>query len=109
MSTSSLDATATAELGRSGTASPTELVQAAIERGGGVKPRRNAVILPLCEKALAAAAGDVPEGPFRGVPFVLKDLACHSAGDPMHEGMAFLKRLGWIEPEDTWVAASFRA
>ncbi|HEY6779453.1 MAG TPA: amidase family protein, partial [Thermoleophilaceae bacterium] len=106
--TSSLDATATAELVRSGTASPTELVQAAIERVEALNPRLNAIIHPLFEKALAAAAGDVPDGPFRGVPFVLKDLACHSAGDPMHEGMGFLKRIGWIEDEDTWLARRFR-
>jgi amidase len=42
------------------------------------------------------------------VPFLLKDLACHSAGDPMHEGMGFLKRLGWVEREDTWLARRFR-
>ncbi len=108
MSTSPLDATATAELVRSGTASPTELVQAAIERVEALDPRLNAVIHPLFEKALAAAAGEVPDGPFRGVPFLLKDLACHSAGDPMHEGMAFLKRLGWTESQDTWLARRFR-
>jgi amidase len=43
------------------------------------------------------------------VPFVLKDLSAHSAGDPFHEGMAFLKDRGWTEPEDTALAARFRA
>jgi amidase len=43
------------------------------------------------------------------VPFVLKDLSCHSAGDPFHEGMAFLKRLGWVEEHDTFLAEKFRA
>ena len=42
------------------------------------------------------------------MPFLLKDLACHSAGDPMHEGMGFLKRIGWVEEEDTWLARRFR-
>ena len=42
------------------------------------------------------------------MPFLLKDLACHSAGDPMHEGMGFLKRVGWVEQEDTWLARRFR-
>ena len=42
------------------------------------------------------------------MPFVLKDLAAHSAGDPFHEGMAFLKDRGWTEPEDTALAARFR-
>ncbi len=87
---SRLDATAQAELVRTGQASPTELVDAAIERIERVDPELNAVITPLFERARAAAAGELPDGPFRGVPFVLKDLSAHSAGDPFHEGMAFL-------------------
>ena len=106
---SCLDATAQAELVRSGQASPAELVEAAIERIERVDPEINAVITPLFERARAAAAGDLPDGPFRGVPFVLKDLSAHSAGDPFHEGMAFLKERGWTEPEDTALAARFRA
>ena len=39
---------------------------------------------------------------------LLKDLACHSAGDPMCEGMAFLRSAGWLEKEDTYLAAAFR-
>jgi amidase len=39
---------------------------------------------------------------------LLKDLACHSAGDPFHEGMAFLKRLQWTESEDQYLARKFR-
>ena len=105
---SRLDATAQAELVRSGAASPSELVDAAIERVERVNPEINAVITPLFERARTAAAGDLPDGPFRGVPFVLKDLAAHSAGDPFHEGMAFLKERGWTEPEDTALAASGR-
>ena len=106
---SRLDATAQAELVRTGEASPRELVDAAIERIERVNPELNAVITPLFERARAAAAGDLPDGPFRGVPFVLKDLSAHSAGDPFHEGMAFLKERGWTEPADTALAARFRA
>ena len=39
----------------------------------------------------------------------MKDLAAHSAGDPFHEGMAFLKERSWTEPHDTALAARFRA
>jgi hypothetical protein len=70
----SMDATAMAELVRSGEASPLELVDAAIERIESVNDEINAVIHPLYEEAREAAAGDVPDGPFRGVPFLLKDL-----------------------------------
>ena len=106
---SRLDATAQADLVRTGQASPAELVDAAIERIERVDPQLNSVITPLFEQARQAAAGDLPDGPFRGVPFLLKDLAAHSAGDPFHEGMAFLKERSWSEPEDTALAARFRA
>jgi amidase len=107
---SQLDATAQAELVRSGTASPVELVEAAIERVERINPELNAVITPLFDGARAQAASDqLPDGPLRGVPFVLKDLSAHSAGDPFHEGMAFLKERAWTEPEDTALAARFRA
>jgi amidase len=103
-----LDATGQAELVRAGEVTPVELVEAALRRIEALNPRLNAVITDLSEKALAAASGELPDGPFRGVPLLLKDLACHSAGDQFHEGMAFLKRLRWSEPEDTYLAARFR-
>ena len=100
-----MDATGLAGQVRSGEVSPKELTEAAIERIEALNGELNAVIHPLFEKALATEPAD---GPFRGVPFLLKDLACHSAGDPMHEGMGFLKRIGWVEEEDTWLARRFR-
>ena len=69
-----LDATAQAELVRNGEATPVELVDAAIERIEPINPELNAVITPLFEKAREAAAGELPNGPFRGVPTLLKDL-----------------------------------
>jgi amidase len=107
---SHLDATAQAALVRSGAVSPLDLVDAAIERVERVNPELNAIITPLFEGARAQAVSDqLPDGPLRGVPFVLKDLSAHSAGDPFHEGMAFLKERAWTEPEDTALAARFRA
>ncbi len=108
MSDAFLDATAMAGLVRTGEASPAELVDAAIERIERLNPELNAVITPRFEAARAEASGRVPDGPFRGVPFLLKDLLCHSAGDPMYEGMAFLRDLGHVEEEDTILAARFR-
>jgi amidase len=95
-----LDATALAELVRAGEASPAELVEGSIRRIEALDPGLGAVITDLSEKALAAARQPVPQGPFHGVPLLLKDLGCNSAGDPLHAGMALLKRLGWTEPED---------
>src|SRR3989442_6710539 len=105
-----LDATAQAELVRQRKASPRELVDAAIARIERVNPKLNAVVIQRFEKARAeAAAPDLPDGPFRGVPFLLKDLICHSAGDPYHAGMRLLRQLGWVERHDTHLAARFPA
>jgi amidase len=104
-----MDATAQAELVRDGNASPVELTEAAISRIEALNPGLNAVIHPLFEKGLAAAKGELPEGPFRGVPFLLKDLTAHSAGDPMHEGMKHLRDLGWTEDSDSELVRRFRA
>ena len=35
--------------------------------------------------------GDLPDGPFRGVPDGPQGPRCHTAGDPFHEGMRFLR------------------
>ena len=101
-----LDAAAQAELVRSGEVTSQELVEGAIERIEALNGELNAVIHPLFEEARAT---EPAAGPFEGVPFLVKDLMCHTAGDPMHEGMAFLRDAGWSEPEDTWLARRFRA
>ena len=105
-----LDATAQAELIARGDASPTELVDAAIARVEARNPALNAVIHERFERARADARDpNLPAGPLRGVPFLVKDAVCHTAGDPYHCGMRLLQRIGWTEPEDTWLAARFRA
>ena len=83
---SRLDATAQAELVRSGEASPVELVDAAIARIEKLNPQLNAVIHELFDRARAEAAGELPDGPFRGVPFLLKDLAAELEGTPVQRG-----------------------
>ena len=105
-----LDATAQAELVRRGEVTPSELVDAALARVEQLNPALNAVIFDRSEKARAeAAAPDLPDGPFRGVPFLLKDAVAHSAGDPYHCGMQVLKDVGWVEAEDTWLVGRCRA
>ena len=54
------------------------------------------MIHPLFDKARAAASAVLLDGPLRGVPMVVKDFACHTAGDPFCEGFAFLKRIGGL-------------
>lgn len=103
-----LDATADAELVRDGEASPVELVEAAIERVEKVNPALNAVIHERFDKARAEAKGDLPDGPFRGVPFLLKDLQARSQGDPFHGGNRALKAAGVVADHDTELVKRFR-
>jgi amidase len=103
-----MDACEQAELVRTGQASPAELVDAAIERIERVNPRLNAVIHERFDKARAEARGDLPAGPFRGVPLLLKDLGARAAGDPHHNGMRVLKEAGWTEDHDQAMVARFR-
>jgi len=104
------DATALAERVRHGEVTPLELVDAAIARVERVNPQLNAVIHPLYAKARAqASAADLPRGPFRGVPILLKDLFCYTRGDPCHMGTRYLRRRGFVAPHDAYLAAKFRA
>jgi amidase len=103
-----LDATAQAELVRSGEVTPLELVEAAIERIERVDPQLNAVVHRRFEKALEEAKGPLPDGPFRGVPFMVKDLWSSTAGDPMHNGVRAMKEANYIAPDDTWLIARYR-
>jgi amidase len=105
-----MDATEQAAVVRRGEATPTELLEEALARIEERNPALNAVIIDLSEKARAAAADpNLPDGPFRGVPFLLKDAVAHSAGDPYHQSMRVLKEAGWVEPTDTWLVERFRA
>jgi amidase len=102
------DATDQARMVRDGVASPVELVEEAIARLEELNPWLNAVIHPLLDEARTAAAGELPDGPFRGVPFVVKDLSCYMQGAPVHEGMRALRDAGHRADHDMWLARRFR-
>jgi len=107
---SKLDATTQAELVRRRELTPLELVEAAIARIERVNPTLNAVITPLYEQARAAAVSrDLPDGPFRGVPFLLKDLGAMQKGQPYYMGNRALRDAGFRSPVDTPLGARFRA
>jgi len=86
-----LDATAQAELVRKKEVKPIELVEAAISRIERLNPTLNAVITPMYELARTAAAGELPDGPFTGVPFLLKDILGAYAGVRMTLGSKLLQ------------------
>jgi len=95
-----IDATEQARMVRAGEVSPSELVEEAIERLERLNPELNSVIHPLIEPARDLAVGDIPDGPFRGVPYLVKDLSCYMAGVPVHEGMRALRDAGYVADHD---------
>jgi amidase len=102
-----LDATAQAELVRRGEASPKELAEAAIARIEAVNPRLDAVIRTRFDAARLDADGDLPDGPFRGVPILYKDLGCTVAGEPTAFGLGPLRDMAW--PVTSYLAEQFQA
>jgi len=74
------DALGLAERVRSGEVTAEELLEEALARSERVNPKLNAVVIPMEEQARQALAAGLPEGPFRGVPFLLKDLHLNTAG-----------------------------
>lgn len=104
-----LDATAQAELVRRGDVSPRELVDAAITRVEKLNPALNAVITERFDAARAETSAAVPDGPFRGVPFLLKDLACTMAGEPSLDGMRAAKNAHYVAKDDSFLVQRYRA
>ncbi|MFF7994486.1 amidase [Kitasatospora xanthocidica] len=88
---SALDATDQAALVRTGAVGPEDLVTAAISRIERLDPSLNAVITPAFDRAVDQVRAGLPDGPFRGVPYLLKDLATEQAGVRFTEGSAFLR------------------
>ena len=83
------DALGLADLVRRRKVTPTELLDAAIERVEARNPTINAVVMPLYDYARKAITDGLPDGPFRGVPYLLKDLTASLAGVRMMRGSRF--------------------
>ena len=83
------DAAGLADLVRRKQVTPGELLEAAIERVQARNGAINAVTMPLYDYARAAIAAGLPEGPFTGVPFLMKDLTAAIAGVPMTRSSRF--------------------
>ena len=107
MHVSDLDATACAELVRSGEASPRELVDLAIARIEKHNADLGAVIVPLYDRARSDAENP-PPGPFRGVPILIKDI-CSTVGGALHtSGLKPLKDAGFKYAQDSHLVAQLR-
>ncbi len=80
------DAVGLAALVASGAASPDSLLDTALARCAGVNGDINAVVNLAEEAARARIKAGLPDGPLRGVPFLLKDLGCEAVDYPCHVG-----------------------
>ncbi len=85
------DALGLAELVRNGAVSAEDLLETAIELVEQRNPRVNAVNYKMYDLARQSIAAGLPDGPFTGVPFLLKDLVSTYAGVPTGSGNRLLK------------------
>lgn len=86
-----VDAVGQAELVRTKQASAIELLDDAIARIEKADPAVNAVITTMYDEAREVASAALPDGPFAGVPFLLKDGGgVGYAGVPMTSASRFL-------------------
>ena len=75
-----LDATDLAKLIKKKEIQASELIEITIKRIEKINPQLNAVVTPMYEEARKAARGPLPDGPFAGVPFLIKDLLASYKG-----------------------------
>jgi amidase len=83
------DALGLADLVRRKEVTPEELLDAAIERTEARNPAINAVTMKLYDYGRQAIADSLPDGPFKGVPYLMKDLTASIAGVKMTRGSKF--------------------
>lgn len=84
------DATELAALVAKKAVSPGELLDAALAAVTARNPALNAVVLIQEDIARASIKAGLPLGPFRGVPFLIKDLGCEAVDFPSHNGSRLL-------------------
>lgn len=80
------DALGLAERVRKKDVTPAELLEEAIARTEALDGKLNAVVIRMYDEARRRVAEGLPDGPLRGVPFLLKDLISPYAGVPLRGG-----------------------
>jgi amidase len=63
-----------------------EVLEIAIARAEQVNPAINAIVRKQYEQARKSVAAGLPEGPLKGVPYLLKDVAFFKTGEPVSFG-----------------------
>jgi amidase len=104
-----MDATDQAALVARGEVTPAELLEAALERIERLDPELHALTFRWFDEARSTAAGELPDGPFRGVPFLLKDLHAHMAGRPLSNGNVALAEAAPSSPRSTTLVERYEA
>ena len=87
--------------------SPSELLDAALAAVEARNPAINAVVLVQEGVARKAIAEGLPPGPFRGVPFLIKDLGCEARDFPSHNGSRLFANT--VYPGDSAIFERIRA
>ena len=90
---SDYDGLGLAELVRKNEVSALELVTEAISRIELHNPALNAVVTKLFDSALETAENPIPDAPFGGVPFLVKDLLSTISGVPTSNGNRLWKNI----------------
>ncbi|HET7335408.1 MAG TPA: amidase [Rhizomicrobium sp.] len=103
----SYDGLGLAHLVRRGEVSPSELLDEAMTRIERHNKTLNAVVYKAYDEAKKNAAGKLPDGPFKGVPFLIKDIGAPVAGWPMTSGSAYLK--DHVSQDDGELVRRYRA
>jgi amidase len=106
---SEYDGLGLAALVAKGEVTPAELTEAAIERVERHNPTINAVIHKAYDDARAEAKGPLPDGPFRGVPFLVKDLLLMVAGWPRYSGSRYAANANFTDAEDSGLMRRYRS
>lgn len=84
-----------------------ELVETAIARIEARNPVLNAVVADRFDRALDEVDAGLPDGPLKGVPFVVKDLGCDVAGLPATRGSRLFADV--VASEDCELTRRYRA
>ncbi|MDH5178482.1 MAG: amidase [Gammaproteobacteria bacterium] len=103
---SNLDGVGLGEMVNKGEVSALELVDESIRRIEALNPQLNAVVHKNYDAARAIAQGPLPDGPFKGVPYLLKELASMWEGQPTTNSCLYLK--DFIAPVDLEIVSRIK-
>lgn len=95
-----------AELVRKKEVKAGELVELALKAIEKVNPELNAVIGLIIENSSKINEANLPDGPFKGVPFLIKDLVVHAAGVRCDSGSRLMENV--VLDYDTELMARFK-